>query len=250
MVGLVLSFMVLVLTLGGCNSDPGNEPGVSLAPPAVGNLPALPSTGGITAISTPSDADALLLALKNSGLYSEIQNKIYDALEAKAQKLSDGIWNWNFNDYIVEAGLSISATGGDTETRSSFTGSYNTTTAVTAQNYTWNGVTLYSGSKIQEIEKFSVYDASSPATGSEERAGTWGLTVSANGKAAKIIFSATSSGSGAIDEDEWDFSNRVASGFLRVYGAADALEKEVVISNKVDLATALGLLGASWLLEG
>ncbi|AEF81032.1 hypothetical protein [Leadbettera azotonutricia] len=217
---LALIFGLMLTGCGGDGTDTGGPGQVAIPPPAIDSLPALPVVGGISAVTSESEALTLLAAIKASSVWT-INDTVEDLVEEKSTSFPDG-YRWDFTDN-TDMGYAISSKGNYSKTGSAMVGREVTTSDTTIEftsNKTFGSspvVTFYLGSTIREIQNTDYSWNSRGDWGYEGGGSAYGLTVSASGKSARIIFS----NQWYAWENESGDEGLTISGFLKVYGTSN-----------------------------
>jgi hypothetical protein len=243
LLGAAALLLAAVFIVTGCPMDGGGTDGTDLQPPAPGAMPALPTDS--TAVGNETEAKALLTALKTSGIFNRIENKVRTVIEENGGEED----TFTITDK-TSGGVKVSASGTSTETgaldfdSSTFTQgqSYSSSEkesrkATLTEDYTESSVTVLKDSVFEKKDD-ETFNGSVTAAGNESTAkftlsqsysGQYaiGFVVKAGGKAAKISLDAKESHSAQASNKTWAELNEMAdsttySGSLTVYGANDA----------------------------
>jgi hypothetical protein len=225
---LLAAAIVLFAACGGGGGSSG--PKVDI--PSVSDVPALP--GGTTPVTTANVEwiEALLDDLEGilDNIYDDLEDAVYTAAEDKGDNPDE--LPFNFTGDINMSGFSGITSGELTvtvhedfsgnETYGSFSRTIDSTVKTTI-------VTAYSGPQIWEGSVFSeaAAAAGSEKSGKQTVAQAYGLTVTYEGKSAKIIYSSTSTYT--ENTSGWTWSEK---GKVTVYGEDDVKVYEIPIDNK------------------
>jgi hypothetical protein len=270
--GLTSVLLAAGLMFTACPTEGGSGGGLNPE-----NLPVLPN--GVTYVTTDTEAKALLSALRPgfSAAREDINKLIQNALEEE-----EGNVTWSIADEISIENLKINSLGRsvikenlskveDVDDLTGLIGSTliegsqnENTTVVFTGDKALSGATVYQGSKTVErasasykatLKSISLKDMAIIVNinGSGQSSQEYGLTASSNGKGGKIILEAAARFSLKGDFDITDIMGTdgpdmsgvspTISGFLKVYGADNAVVYELPIINQESYVEALGYFG-------
>jgi hypothetical protein len=266
LMGLVSVLLMAGMMFTACGGDDDDGGGGGVSAPKLGDLPDLPADTGAGLAYVATDAEAKYLLSSESFRYAlwSAEDAAEELIKAKAKVDANGR-SWEVGpDDKTKIGFIINSKGKETSKgvdiwdvdenykpkvgESSEMSSSEETTIEFIANTT-GPVTIYSGSKIaskgdgsQSMKITAINETSHTVTltasGSSSRSYAYGLTVSFNGKGAKIILEAkitipkttleiTIPGN---DDDEPDVTKY--SGVLKVYGTNNKIVYEKAIDSE------------------
>jgi hypothetical protein len=243
LLGLLSVLLIAGMMFAACSDGGGDDDNG----PSPGSLPSLPADDpSIAYVSTEAEARALLTPALRSVLRS-VDNMVEDLIEGKISPTANG-GSWSITNDTSISGVKVSSKGSFTETdfmdddwypskgeSGRDSSSADTTVELTGDKAEY-GVVIYSGSKVEQKEQYSVSynvtDISSSGltmrmSGSNDETTNYALTVSSGGKGGKIILNARQSATlpdrsytFTFDDGFPDVSVKY-SGSLTVYGEGD-----------------------------
>jgi hypothetical protein len=247
---LIAGMMFAACSDGGGDGDEDNGP-------SPGSLPSLPANDpSIAYVSTEAEARALLTTALRSILRS-VDNMVEDLIEDKISFTANG-GSWNITNDTSISGVKVSSKGSFTESdfmdddwepskgENGRDSSSNDTTVELTGNKEASGFVIYSGSRVEQKEQYSVSynvtDISSSGltirmSGSNDETTAYAMTVSSGGKGGKIILNARQSAT--LPDSSYTFTSYddfpdvpvKYSGSLTVYGEDDEELYKLPIAN-------------------
>ncbi|MDR0569400.1 MAG: hypothetical protein LBG87_09380 [Spirochaetaceae bacterium] len=262
--GVLSSLLMLGLMLfAACdNGDGDNDNGPTVETPSISDVPAFDGP----AVENSADAVSFLSEIRSANL--SIYTQAYMLISSKmtyeeAEDGNSGKSTWDFtNQKTSDNTMQVTSKGkseykevGDGKTvGDKEEGSRNTDTSATVIADIPSGdVTVKTGSKFAEKSESSQKLTVTAVTDgrpseyngnvSQQEAYSFGLSVTADGKGGKIIFSATKSQSFSGTASASTEITPSISGSLKVYGTGDAEVYSQTIDNEDKLDDALALIG-------